>query len=88
MKDIRTLAVFAMALLLGAAVVIGGYYHILVGNVSEQLKASQKSAREAWGKVYDLQEKKDDEQSAEVSATYVKLWEVQQKLDACQKGTK
>jgi hypothetical protein len=46
----------------------------------------EKELRTATGKLYDLQERNDDAQSAEMSAAYVKLYEAEKALETCQKG--
>jgi TorA maturation chaperone TorD len=46
----------------------------------------EKDLRTATGKLYDLQERNDDAQSAEMAAAYVKLYEAEKALEACQKG--
>jgi hypothetical protein len=46
----------------------------------------EKELRTATGKLYDLQERNEDAQSAEMSAAYVKLYEAEKALETCQKG--
>jgi hypothetical protein len=46
----------------------------------------EKDLRTATGKLYDLQERNDDAQSAEMSAAYVKLYEAEKALETCRKG--
>lgn len=85
MKSDRYLLVFCAGLLaLIGALMLGLYAeHTKSSTQAARITKLEADARTAWGKVYDMQEKRSDEMEAVRSEESLARFELQTKLDQC-----
>lgn len=75
--------VFALATLLG---VESTFLYLEKGtsaSLAAKLDASKASERTAWGKLYDKQERQDDEAFSEQAALHMRVFNAEQALQTC-----
>lgn len=83
MKALPWIVATLLAVALGAALVVARDVALRNTELTTQLAAAQKSAREGWGKLYALQDEQSEATENVANAVAFAKWEVE---EACRKG--